>query len=265
VAIPVRVPLAAILNSRIADNESPRPEDRVFVTYRFNDDVNAVINPAGLAQADLHSEVIGFEKTLLSGSASVGLRVPFVQLSGDSNTDHTDVGDVTLILKYALLDNPHTGNVLSTGLALTVPTGQGFHPGAGSEIHPVLLQPYVGYLWNWDRYFLHGFSSVQVPIDLRDVTVLANDFGVGCWLYRCPQGNRFVTAIVPTVELHVTTPLDHRGSESDPVGFPDLVDVMGGVRFSFFKRTSLGVAVGAPITGPRLFDIEATAQLNIQF
>jgi hypothetical protein len=263
--VAIRVPFAAVINSKIADNESPRPENRVFVTYNFNDDVNGSINPAGVPSYDLHTEVIGFEKTFLDAGASLGLRLPFVQLAGDSSIDHTEIGDLTLILKYALLENPNMGSVLSTGLALTVPTGEGFRTGVGSEIHPVLIQPFIGYLWNRDRFFLQGFTSVEVPTDQRDVTILANDLGVGFWLYRCPYGHQFLTGIVHTLELHITTPLDHRGSENDPIGFPDLVDGIGGVRFDFCKHTSLGVAVGTPLTGPRLYDVGAIVQLNFQF
>ena len=57
---------------KIADNESPRPEDRLFATYNYFNDVLA--HPS---KADLHQEVVGFEKVLLNGCASVGLGAGF--------------------------------------------------------------------------------------------------------------------------------------------------------------------------------------------
>ena len=90
------------------------------------------------------------------------------QLGGDSSDGigaDSGVGDLTLIVKYSLIHSQDTGNVLSTGLALTLPTGPnlGF-PG----VHDTLIQPYVGAMYNMDRFYVHGFMSVVIPTDNQD-------------------------------------------------------------------------------------------------
>ena len=72
----------------------------------------------------LNREVVGFEKTLFGSDISLGVRLPFLQTSGAAGTGIAGdiVGDLTLIGKYAVINNRETGNVLSLGLALTVPT-----------------------------------------------------------------------------------------------------------------------------------------------
>lgn len=52
---------------KIAENESPLPQDRVFLTYNYYSEV---------LDSDFHRETLGFEKTFLGGEASIGLRVP---------------------------------------------------------------------------------------------------------------------------------------------------------------------------------------------
>ncbi len=55
------------LSFKIAENESPRPVDRVFVTYNYYNDVD--VFHFGSSRSDLHREMIGFEKTFLGGDA----------------------------------------------------------------------------------------------------------------------------------------------------------------------------------------------------
>src|SRR5262245_48418169 len=113
------VPVLGPGSFKISDNDSPRPTDRVFLTYNYFDRV-----AVGDGNVGLHREVIGFEKTFLSGDASFEMRLPFLQATSGSNfTGFTDnqVADLTLVSKFALINNRDTGNVLSTGLALTVP------------------------------------------------------------------------------------------------------------------------------------------------
>ena len=66
-------------------------------------------------------------------------------------------------------------------------------------------------------------------------------------------------------ELHINTPLNHRGADTIPVGFPDTVDLTFGSRFFFGRGSSVGIAVAVPVTGPRLDAYEGLAQLNIRF
>jgi hypothetical protein len=256
--------LAARGAFKITENESPRPQDRVFSTYNFFYNVNGSLNE-GLARTDIHREVIGFEKTFLDGNASFGMRLPFVQVQGDVSIADSDVGDLTMIAKYALINDRDTRNVLSTGLVLTVPTGGSFLPAGTPDIHPLLIQPFLGGILNFGDAYLHGFTSIVVPLDSRDVTFLFNDVALGYFLYRTNCSESLLTSVVPTMEFHLTTPLNHHGAMVDPIGSPDILDLTFGVTFGLGKRATLALGGVVPVTGPKPFDFETQAQLNFRF
>ncbi|MBI3416771.1 MAG: hypothetical protein HY043_15890, partial [Verrucomicrobia bacterium] len=239
---------------KIAENESPIPLDRVFASYNFYNHIAGDLDT-------LHRWGVGGEKTFLDGRASFGLRLPFYRFTMDEGGSKSGVGDLTMILKYALLDRP--AGVLSAGLAVTAPTSDAdiiWLPD-GRRVHSTLWQPYVGYVWRREAWFVQGFSSVMLPADAADVKVLFNDVGVGR-RFECDLG--LLRAIVPAVEVHVNTPLNHRGGGSNP-RFRDSVDVTGGMTFELGRRVSLGLAAATPVSHPRLFDLEAMVKLNVRF
>lgn len=252
---------------KIVENESAAPADRAYVTYNYYDDVDRKLNPAP-SQENVHREIFGLEKTFLDGNASIGLRLPFYEEYGDDVGNRGLIGDLSVILKYAFLNDRETGNVVSGGLVVTAPTGTDFIPaGFGAPvIHDTLLQPYLSAIYRFSRdFYAQGFSSVVVPTDSRDITFLDNDLGVGYFLYRDCGSDRFLTAVVPILEVHVTTPLTHRGALSEPVGASDLVDITLGTTFDFGPRSSLTLGAGIPVVGPRPFDFEAEVQFNWRF
>ena len=55
------------------------------------------------------------------------------------------------------------------------------------------LQPFIGYIFNFDRWFLQGFTGSNIPTDSQVVTMYYNDVGVGYYLFRSndPQLRRF--------------------------------------------------------------------------
>lgn len=253
---------------KIAENESPRPVDRVFVTYNYYNNLPTSSFTPGF---DVHRETVGFEKTLMDGRASVGVRVPFQQLSGADqvlnafNIPDGQFGDVSVITKYAFYDDRATGNLLSGGLMVTAPTGTDNYVVNGNRIHSTLLQPWGGMIWSLsDSVFVHGFSSVVFPTDSADVTAWYNDLGLGYWLRR-GEFDRFFHGIVPTAEVHVGTPLNNRGYTLNQVHVPDYVSLVGGVNFVFGKNSTLGFAAGAPVTGPRPWDFETHVSINFRF
>jgi hypothetical protein len=260
-----RIPFAARGAFKIADDESPRPTDRIYFNYNYFNDVALGSRNSGIPTVDLHRETLGFEKTFLEGNASFGMRLPFLQLQGDGSVNADGIGDLTFILKYAFINDRQTGNVLSTGLGVTVPTGRDNIPGIGVlDIHPTLLQPYVGYIVNFGNLYVHGFTSLVVPTDSRDITLLFNDIGVGYWLSR-GRTDAFVRGIIPTFEVHVTTPLNHRGLDNTPVGAPDEVALTAGVHILLPWGADLGLAVVDPVTGPKPYAVEGMVQLGFIF
>lgn len=287
----ILVPSSTLGAFKIAENASPRPVDRVFFTYNFFGDLHgpnsgptgpvnvitttgnpgagngrtSVITFPGTPQvsANVNREVFGFEKTFLNGFASIEVRLPLLQQNStlDGFSSHS-IGNLTIIGKYAFILDQQTGNVLSAGLAITAPTGRSIDSIDGN-IHSTLIQPWFGYIWNRDRFFLHAFHSVVAPTDARDVTLLFNDVGLNYWLYRSNSAQR-LRFIVPMVEAHVTTPMNHRSGDG-PIYVPDLVVMTGGAHFGLGRNTTLTLGAGSPVSGPRIFNVEGFLQLNMRY
>jgi hypothetical protein len=286
----VLVPLPNHGAFKVAENASPRPIDRVFAFYNFYDglrgptaagnglertvtevrsgrtvDTTTTTTLLGGPSQQLHREVFGFEKTFLNGDASIELRVPVMQQTlGGPAYAYDHMGDLTIVTKYALVNDRVTGDVLSGGLAITVPTSPRLRTTEG-DFRTVLLQPWFGYILNGDRFFFQAFHSIVVPTDDRDVTLAFNDLALNYWLYRNEQGNGFVNFVVPSFEAHVTTPLKHRDFATAPVVVMDAVVLTGGIHFGLGRGSVLSFATGVPVTGPRPFSVEAFVQFNRRF
>lgn len=263
---------------KIADDESPRPRDRIYVGYNYFNEVNSTVNRlfgADVHDITAHRYSLGLEKTLFDREASIGFRLPLNSLTADSSLPQLDgtstaVGDLSIILKYTLWENPDNGNLFSAGLAITAPTGPDSFAGSGAitSFHSTELQPYAGYIVNWNNFFVHGFWALNVPTQSKDVTLMYNDVGLGYYFDRRSENNDpFITAIVPTFEVHVNTPLNHRGALdlTDLAGTPDWVTLTAGTTFELNRRATFAVALATPITGPRPYDLEVLAQFNLRF
>jgi hypothetical protein len=240
----------------ITENESPRPQTRAFATYNYFNNVDF-----GGKSADVHREMIGAEYAFMEGNASVGFRLPYVQFDGAGN-DHVDLGDLTLIGKFAFYNDCQTGNVLSGGLVVTLPTGGSFLPAGLPNIHDVVLQPWAGGILNMEDLYVVGFSSIVVPVDSRDVTFLSEDLGVGYRVYSSDDG--MITSIAPQLEAHFIVPLNHRGSDEFPTGLQDIFSLTFAARIGF-GNCSLGIGFNVPLTGPKPYDYEGLAAFNYRF
>jgi hypothetical protein len=259
---------------KVADDENPRPQDRIYFSYNgffnVNDRVNAA-NGVDVGTMDVHAETLGVEKTFFDRNASIGLRLPLDTLTADngftsgSGGTFTEIGDLSIIGKFLLGESRQTGSLISAGLMITVPTGSDTFAGAPARLianlHDTLLQPFVGYAWICGDFYLHGFESVQVPTDSNDVTLLFTDIGVGYFVWRNPQHDGYLTSIAPTAEVHLNNFLNHRIAGS----LNDWVVLVEGVHMNLRRRSTLTLAVGEPVTGPKPYDVEAVVQFNLRF
>ena len=154
---------------KISDNQSPRPQDRVYFSFNYfqgvNDQVNQKIQaPIGYTQVFRY--IGGVEKTFFDGQGSIGIQAPLNSVTATSTVPKqfgnyggtsTAVGDMSVYAKYILLEDRQTGNLLSGGLAICPPTGPGRFAGLNSFAsitNTTSFQPFIGYI-----YTLGGFMS----------------------------------------------------------------------------------------------------------
>lgn len=272
-------------SAKIAENESPRPLDRLFFSFNYYNNVDRSIlstTASSIHNVQSFRYTFGAEKTFLDGGFSVGLRAPINTLDADGRVNRgrfgtiaspgftdTEFGDLSVILKGVLAQNRETGSLISTGLAVTTATGPRHFPSApagGLLINGqrgTSFQPFLGALWSSGNFFVHGFSAIEIPTTRSDALLLFDDIGVGYYVYRNGEGDRLLTAIVPTFEVHVNDPLRDRGGAKN--GGPDIIDLTAGATFEFSRSAALGVGFVTPVTGPKPFDFEILTHLNVRF
>jgi hypothetical protein len=256
---------------KMADNQSPRPQDRVFVAFNFFDNL-AQAAGSTLHDVKVYREFFGLEKTFFDQKFSLGLRMPLntITAQGAGGGTSTAVGDLTTFVKGILWENRETGSLLSAGFAVTADNGPSKFAGASfaKSLPATSLQPFFAGIVNFDRWYLQGFTGINVPTDPRVVTMYYNDLGVGYYLFRSHDPNSFIRAIAPTLEAHINTPLNHRTTSAfigGPPGVPDVVDLTFGVGVALQGNAILSAGVVNPVSGPRPYELEAVVLLNIFF
>jgi hypothetical protein len=314
---------------KIADNESPEPQDRVFANYNFFK-IRGNLPDIGprIEGIDLHRLTVGFEKTFWNGHGSIGLRAPFFSSNFfgrtliDQNEDggfdvaipkvgvleDDELGDISVIIKVAV-GSCQAHKLCSVGMVFTLPTGPSieafdFGKGLDEDKHSGIIQPFAGYLITGDNWYVHGFFSVAFPTHTGDdVIIMFNDIGVGYYLYGDPPNCNgcggwgcdtcglgccgmlgyvpmWVTSIVPTLELHLNTPLSHGGKfeyfadtpgvnsflvgTRENVVMSQSLIMTGGVHFGIGGSSTLTLGAAVPLN-VQPFDVEGIIQLNCRF
>ncbi len=225
----VPLPGGGVGTSKIAENSSPIPRDRVYLNYSYFNSV-----PLLATGVDVNRFTPGIEKTFFEGMSSIEVRTPFASTlsnnlfaDGTTNTDSTEFGNLTVYLKQLF----YTSDTLavSGGLGLTLPTAgdstvflaAGLPPLINIRNQSVHLLPFLGSLYTpTDQLFVQQFLQFDfdangnaISIDdgggtlipagrLNDQTVLYYSIGGGYWLYDNPNSDRLFTRIAPIVELH---------------------------------------------------------------
>ncbi|RUL84673.1 hypothetical protein [Tautonia sociabilis] len=267
---------------KISDNQVPRPVDRVFFTFNHFEDVNDAINRrlnSNVFNMQVQRYVIGLEKTFWEKKASLGIRLPLNVVHADSVTNDpmqydltrssTALGDLFVYSKFILHENQERNFLLSGGLAMTLPVGPTSFAGASyiKNPHSFAMQPYLAYYKAIGRFYIIGFEAIDVPINEGDATVLFNDIAFGYVAYRSEDPNALIRLVAPVFEAHANIPLSHTDPFDlfDEAGTPDVVNLTYGLNIQLGRRTILSGAFVNPVTGPRPFDFEAMALLNIFF
>jgi hypothetical protein len=265
-ALAAAAPLVFHSAFKISENESPFPQTRAFVTYNYFGENLGSGAFFGQAPFQVHRELVGGEYAFADNQASIGIRAPIFETRGGSlqSSDDSQFGDVSVIFKYALWLDRKAGNVFSGGMVITTPTGPSLPVTGQSSINSTIFQPFAAFQWTAGDFYLQNYSSVIVPTDTRDITMFFESISLGYWLYRARDRSSCLTGVIPTAEIHANLPFNHQSLSSQPIGLPETVDFTTGSYFQF-GRSVLGLAVGAPLTGPRVYNIEAIASLNFYF
>ena len=263
---------------KACENMSPRPQDRVFFSFNNYFDVNQDINrdfKVPVRNITAARYFFGFEKTFNDGNGSFGLRFPIDNIAGTSTLSgfrtpgSTATGDMTFFAKYILEQNKKTGSLVSVGLAITPPTAPGRFAGAPWTfgLNSTYVQPFIGFIWNQGDFYIHGFSAFDFPVNTSDVALMYNDIGCGYYLLKSNDPSKFVTAVAPTFEVHVNSPLNHRQwyNPFDLAGAADVVNLTYGVNVEFRRRAILSTALITPVTSPQPFSAELAVMLNIYY
>jgi hypothetical protein len=222
----------------------------------------------------VNRETVAFEYAFWDGTASVGMRLPFIQTNGAPlGSDQRLVGDLSILLKYAFYNDRSTGNVASAGMIITTPTaGSGnltLADGSpltlidGSTLpNSVILQPWIGGVKMFDKGYIQGLTGFLVPLDNVEPIIFNKSFGAGYFLYQNPS-DRLLTGIVPNIEVHARLPLNHR-DPNQAIFFQDQVNLSAGVHFRTLNAT-LSPAINVPMVGPNPWTVEALVWLNCYF
>lgn len=246
---------------KIPENESPQPINRLFATYHYFNDVRS-----GSDRFDFHREIVGFERTFLEGKGSFGIRLPMLQTNGPNGLSESGLGNLSLIGKYAFYNNPNRGLLLSTGAVVTIPSGSTFRSlGLDHNSDAVFIQPFLGGIYDLGAFYIQGFSSIAIPTETQQTVFMFNSFGFNYRLYRSDSPTSTVRFIIPTVEGHLTTPLNNRTSENTDFGFPDLFALTVGSQMGLFDRLVVKTGISMPLTGPRPHSFEGILQFNLLF
>jgi hypothetical protein len=282
-------------NFKIAEDESPRPTDRVFFKYNYYNNINPTRwrDPTEpIHNVDLNLYTFGMEKTFFDGAVSIGARFPFYTMDAEGKTAHlapdpvtgrlvpvpggpgfseTEFGNSMAIVKATLWENRASGDLLSGGAIISIPTAsnQKLDPGLSTLAY---VQPFTGFILTSGDLYLQGFLSTIMPVARPESIVVFSDVGVGYYLYRDASCSHLISGIAPTFEVHYAAPLrqvdptaNFFGNFVDTQPVHNTVDLTTGATLEFGRRATLGVGVSVPVTGQRPFDVEGLVQLNMLF
>jgi hypothetical protein len=278
---------------KVSEGESPMPLDRVF--YRFN--MYSNLNPVRYQnvstpykRVNLFANVFGFEKTF-GQWISFGFRLPingvealsrgtyYVRLPGPGghvvarpappDYNSTIFGNINGILKLKLVEDVNQGYLVSAGFAMSFPTAtnQSIDPGPSTA---AIFQPFLGYIFARDRFFLQGFTATTLPLVTVQSMLFFQDLGLGFWAYRDDSTSAFLSGFAPTFEMHLNVPVQgpQRASwifQKTNLPFNTQFNLTFGGTLEFWHRATLGLGFVVPTVGPIPFDYEFLAQLNVRF
>ena len=283
--------------SKIVENASPIPRDRVYFNYSDFNGVPLIENGV-----TVNRYTPGFEKTFFDGMSSIEVRTPFASTLSNNlyvfdsnNGGSTQFGDLTIYLKQLFYKSETFA--ASVGLGFELPTASNTHvfEFAGQPLFTVKNQavhllPFIGSVYSPnEKIFVQQFlqfdfdangNSVQTNNPsggtqtvgrLTDMSYLYYSIGAGYWLYNNPGSDRLLTRIAPIVELHYNKSLTSTDLVSAPPQFigaqginQDLLNGTIGVTAMLKQNSSLTLGYVTPLSSidHRQFNSEFRLMFN---
>ena len=210
--------------TRVAENNSAIPQNRVFFNYKFLNDVPTAKDIGANARdydSDFSHYELGLEKTLFNGNVSVELLVPFSygpesfnpRLVGVQGSD-VELQNIAFGLKTLLLAND--SKAISAGVRVEAPTKEDIMTASGFTVPNEVwaVTPYLATLINLnDDLFFQAFASYRLQTDdyttsspdlpFREPNNFDLDAQLGYWLYR-NSGASGLNGLQAKTEIHYT-------------------------------------------------------------
>jgi hypothetical protein len=237
---------------KVADNNSPLPRTRIEYSHNY-------FNDAFDTNGNVYRHFFGGEVALLDGRASLAVRASVNSFRDfDFLADTTEFGYLVTTLKGLLVASE--AYAWSGGLAMGWPTSE--LPGILEEDN-FILSPWTGAIYAPPAafWFAHGFFQVDVPTEEMDQVVLQSDVGLGVYLFDY-RPDRLVRQVLPTIEMHVYSPLGAAGGAYRGMGYDDVANMTLGTTALLGERLTLALAASFPITDQKDYDYELQFHLN---
>ncbi|WP_157605408.1 hypothetical protein [Schlesneria paludicola] len=284
---------------KLAENTSPLPRDRVFLSYNYFSNVR--LTPDGIPVNRLTP---GVEKTFFNGNASVEVRVPMALTLGSGttigqgyDTNQYELGNLTTFFKGLLYRDEQYAWSAGFGVAAPTANGTTLFDAQGATVAQINNQawhalPFLGCVYTPnDRFFAQGLfqfdfatngNSVYTQNDsqvlqkdgiLTDPAYMFTSFGAGYWMYQSPDPTSRLTRIALLTELHINRTLQstdsvqgtqvNTGVRQDPFR---TVNALVGTNIMLGQTNSLLLGYVFPMDGgQRVFDGEFRVLFNWYF
>jgi hypothetical protein len=285
--------------TKIADDNSPIPRDRIIFNYDYFN--HAVLTSHG---ADVNRISVGFEKTFLNQSSSIEVRLPFAGtidstvITEGQTARQTELGDLHITLK-TLAYTSDTINV-AVGCGFSLPTANDINVNLADGTRLLrarndafLIEPYAAALFTPnDRLFTQVWAQLtfnangnRIDADmtgrgltevghLYDHSMLLTSAQVGYWLYRSNSTRATITGFAPFVELNYNATLGGGNAVQAGLfqldGRQNLNELNASFGFSALVRDNFQLMVGASVPvlsgeNHRTFDYQIGIRGNLFF
>lgn len=220
----VLTPGANVGTMKLAENTSPIPRDRFFLSYNYFNNV-----PIVPGTAEVQRLTPGLEKTFFDGRTSIEVRAPMAwtlnstvnSLSNPADsTGDFELGNVTTFFKALLYRSDELA--VSAGLGVTIPTADKTRITDGTTTliaiknQSVHLLPFVGAVYTPnDRWYCQSLMQLDIDTNGNPVIVGGENIGrfhdanflfasasTGYWILKDADPSSWVNGLAQFVEIH---------------------------------------------------------------